>query len=293
MSAVVCPPGFDCSFAHSCPSFISSCPVGFLCSTYETLADKYIETADSHYDEFKFGFKTEKVFPEPGRYIQASCIKGFYCPNATTIYSCPEGAWCPEGSVAPIDCSSMSVCSSTSYFQINFINFLIMSLLTVLIASLSIYLKIQQSTKEKTTRSLGVTSSAGRTRYTAMPVFPDGVEMSDKSLVDSAESGQFRDYKGIQFNFKNLVVTVPSIPVVHLLDDVSGSLEAGKITCILGPSGCGKTSLFQALMRTRTSIDGDKSNDKTQSGTIDGECLYMTASLLNYDLNFHNFAILF
>jgi hypothetical protein len=279
MPVVVCPPGFDCSLVYSCPSFISSCPAGFLCSTYETLADEYIETADFRYDEFKFGEVTSQPFPEPGRYIQVSCIKGFYCPNATTISSCPEETWCPEGSVAPIDCSSMSVCSSTSYFQINFINFFIMGLLTILIASLSIYLKKQQSAKEKTTRSLAATSSAERSRYIAVPTPTDGVEMSDKTRVDCAESGKYRDYSGIEFDFKNLVVTVPTNPVTRLLDDVSGSLEAGKITCILGPSGCGKTTLFRALMQTRASTGADKSEYKTQSGTIDGEYLFhITAS---------------
>ena len=47
-----------------------------------------------------------------------------------------------------------------------------------------------------------------------------------------------------QLEVKNLSISFGDVKVIK---DISFTLEAGKIGCLLGPSGCGKTSLLRAL----------------------------------------------
>jgi hypothetical protein len=39
--------------------------------------------------------------PLPPTIPGAACLRGFYCPNSTTIVRCPAGHWCPEQMIAP------------------------------------------------------------------------------------------------------------------------------------------------------------------------------------------------
>lgn len=92
-SPVICPPGFDCAFANSCPSPFIECPPGFLCSSYADMEEK--KEIDYSYALYKslFGGTGDVVvtpnnarkFIDPDRAIQNACLKGFYCPDATTI----------------------------------------------------------------------------------------------------------------------------------------------------------------------------------------------------------------
>jgi phosphate transport system ATP-binding protein len=52
------------------------------------------------------------------------------------------------------------------------------------------------------------------------------------------------------------------IKYAHILKDVSFTIPAKKITCIIGPSGCGKTTLLKTLNRLTDSVDGVKINGK-------------------------------
>ena len=43
---------------------------------------------------------------------------------------------------------------------------------------------------------------------------------------------------------------------VPVLNDVSFSLNAGEVLCILGPNGSGKTTLFKTIMKLKQPITG-------------------------------------
>ena len=73
------------------------------------------------------------------------------------------------------------------------------------------------------------------------------------SSNSSHKAPQGREMK-IDIEFKNLSVVLAN--KMRILNDVSGSLESGKMTAIMGPSGCGKSTLISAL--TNRIKDGGK-----------------------------------
>jgi hypothetical protein len=89
--APTCPPGFDCAFLNSCPSFHLDCPAGFFCGSYENATHRAkIDFAYSTYatlynpQETVTMSNADNYVPD-GRVFQNACPAGFYCPDATTI----------------------------------------------------------------------------------------------------------------------------------------------------------------------------------------------------------------
>jgi hypothetical protein len=90
MSAPVCPPGFDCAYANSCPKLILDCPPGFLCSSYagaqhQNDIDYQYAIQLNFFDDETVTRDNKEDFIPFDRSIQTRCMPGFYCPNATTI----------------------------------------------------------------------------------------------------------------------------------------------------------------------------------------------------------------
>ena len=57
-----------------------------------------------------------------------------------------------------------------------------------------------------------------------------------------------------------------SIEGAPILKDVSVTIPANKITCIIGPSGCGKSTLLKSLNRLSDSIEGVKTSGDIRLG---------------------------
>ena len=57
-----------------------------------------------------------------------------------------------------------------------------------------------------------------------------------------------------------------SIEGSPILKDVSVTIPANKITCIIGPSGCGKSTLLKSLNRLSDSIEGVKTSGDIRLG---------------------------
>ena len=57
-----------------------------------------------------------------------------------------------------------------------------------------------------------------------------------------------------------------SIDGSPILKDVSVTIPANKITCIIGPSGCGKSTLLKSLNRLSDSIEGVKTSGDIRLG---------------------------
>lgn len=57
----------------------------------------------------------------------------------------------------------------------------------------------------------------------------------------------------IQLQLENLSVCLQQTPIIH---DISFSIDAGEIGCLLGPSGCGKTTLLRTIAGFETPDKG-------------------------------------
>lgn len=86
-----CPPGFDCALLNSCPAYIQPCPDGFFCGSYEGLKHqslmdfRYAEYAYQYVDDVTITHKNKGRYIDPDRVMQAACLDGFYCPDATSM----------------------------------------------------------------------------------------------------------------------------------------------------------------------------------------------------------------
>ena len=89
----VCPPGFDCALYNSCPQYIQPCPDGFFCGSYEgfphqgVLDLRYAELAN-FYTDITVTDGNKKKYLDKDRTFQAGCLKGFYCPDSTSMKVC-------------------------------------------------------------------------------------------------------------------------------------------------------------------------------------------------------------
>ena len=253
-----CAPGLDCSYSYSCPHFISACPSGYLCNSYEGIGNSdasLLERADKSYVKYKFqgvfgGLPDDidyKDFIEDGRYVQAWCIRGFYCPDSMSVIKCPAGNWCSEGVKEPLPCDVMSVCPSGTYFQVNFMNFLIACLSSIILLSVAFMQRKGQRKKEGESREMTMIASITLGNQVSPETYNDTENMKELKYLSS-----HLERSGIELKFRNILATSRDLnysddDTVIILDNISGELEAGKVSGILGPSGCGKSSLISIL----------------------------------------------
>eukprot|EP00981_Chlorochromonas_danica_P004890 scaffold978_cov172-Ochromonas_danica.AAC.21 len=150
----LCPPGFDCALANSCPNYILPCLDGFYCSSYSN--QPHLDDLDYRYallrtiwDAKSATWDDKEDYVVPDRAVQSMCFGGFYCPNSTTILPCTHDHWCTERTVSPFPCDDLSYCDDTqSAYQINFVNTLIMGILVVIAFTVSILLRQRQLSKD-------------------------------------------------------------------------------------------------------------------------------------------------
>ena len=257
--AVACAPGLDCAHSFYCPAYTTTCPEGSLCSSYEGLANidsSSIIKADQSYVKYKWqgkfgGLENENEYErylEDGRYIQSLCIRGFYCPDNMSIVECPAGYWCPEGVQEPIPCDILSLCPSGNYYQVNFVNFSIACILSIVIFTLAFVQKTAQLTREKASRDMETISLMNTEKVSPESSHEIEGTIMLKDVTDHQES---YSRPGIELKFRNITATSRDLQYSDddrvILDNVSGELKAGEINGILGPSGCGKSTLISVL----------------------------------------------
>jgi len=92
----------------------------------------------------------------------------------------------------------------------------------------------------------------GSASFVINPTHLDVKEMDDMS-VDTSSSRAKRELK-IDISFKDLGVEL--VDGKKILQGVTGTLKAGRMTAIMGPSGCGKSTFLSAL--TNRIKDGGK-----------------------------------
>ena len=180
-----------------------------------------------------------------------------------------------------------------SYFQINFVNFVLCGIFTFLIAAYAFLQKSSQLSREKSSKNLTTVSYVG--------AYGGDIEMIKVATADATH------VTGIEITFKSLTVTARSDSSMCLLDDVSGNLEAGTLVGnfniyiyiniyiyfnignltlvgIMGPCGCGKSTLISALR----SGGAEAKLGRVQSNTSIGLVLALSLlKLSNLSLHIH------
>jgi len=211
-----------------------------------------------------------------------ACPEGFYCPTAGEKYICPVNHVCVMGSNHPRGCMFWEKCEAEGLTRplkasgFIFASMVLGIMFTILIVGVRIQhtcvVKGRMGTDKRFAerfnafaRNLGSNNSSDRqsgdTTMSPMGNYlgedgddvvvgdredtEDGIQLSEGrrgSMIRSSETG--RQMK-IDLSFENLSVTL--VNKMKILQDVTGTLESGKMTAIMGPSGCGKSTLLNAL----------------------------------------------
>ena len=108
-----CPAALDCIWQQSCPAAVLPCPPGWLCGSYA--GSPYADALDFQYatesqskNDVDVTPANYKLFIEKGRYVQTTCLAGYYCRDSLTIDQCGVGNWCSEVPRVPRSLSSLS-----------------------------------------------------------------------------------------------------------------------------------------------------------------------------------------
>ena len=197
--------------------------------------------------------ETAWMYTEFGRYVQTSCFKQFFCPTGIDVEPCEAGFWCSEQTVSQVECDGFSICPPLSFYQINFVNLLIMILITLAIAIASMYLIRKQYHAQSLTQ---VSPARDNSLFEGTKQGPSG-QLPTNSI----------DVAGIRMKFISVTIDKGNRTI---LPGISGHLPANKVSCLLGPMSCGKSTLLQAL---RSGCNGCSSGRTILETTADGELI--------------------
>jgi ABC-type multidrug transport system ATPase subunit len=247
----ICPKGFDCTFANSCPAFTLECPEGYFCSSYS--GNSFEDKIDFSYAQSKTRLSQSSVttsnaakYAEVGKLISVACPKGFYCPNSTTIIRCEKGHYCPEGFTKPVACDGGSVCSDGATYQLNPVNIIIAAIITIILVTLSIRLYIRQTLQEKLTRA-------------SSKVSKNEVAVINASNEASTVSQVITFRAGLDFSLKGISVSLQAFGrETEILKNVECTVPSAKLAAVMGPTACGKSTLLNAMR-----LGTENSNSKT------------------------------
>lgn len=209
----------------------------------------------------------------PGNDTARACPAGSFCPTSTRIEPCPSGSFCPPLTVTPKECSPFATCptGSSRYFFVGGI-FLVL----IPFAALAVYKKLVLDAANSTERAESDRAAAADTtrRSVARPndalaPFSDSgatkralAKMTDKQAVAAASGAVAVSVDGslalagvravsnpVTLRFEKLVTTVEvEGKPKTIMQSVSGTFKAGRVSAVCGPSGAGKTTLFRILL---------------------------------------------
>ncbi|KAI9335097.1 hypothetical protein BDR26DRAFT_805095 [Obelidium mucronatum] len=233
-----CKPGFFCPFLDiSNPgTYPVGCPPTGSCFLTRT-----------------YGFACK--YPQ-GVFEPMVCPQGFYCPNYKTVVPCPQGHYCLSGQTTPTPCEFLSVCNVGTVIQQHYGLLLLVAMGDVFLFVVYILLRLREHRLTRTgTFTFIPRSSKLKDDDSKKPMARGSKKDLDATEIDAnivALTAGFHkgldDHDDLKMNyeFDGLSLTLPDGKMV--LQGVSGSIHAGRMTAIMGPSGAGKTTFMNVLM---------------------------------------------
>ncbi|KAJ3286336.1 hypothetical protein HDU79_006575, partial [Rhizoclosmatium sp. JEL0117] len=166
------------------------------------------------------------------------CPPGFYCPDYKTTVVCPTGSYCLTGQSAPTPCEFLSLCSAGTIIQQHYGFLIIIAVVDIILVLVYFILRRlesrrlnKQETEQENKKALGA----------------DDIQRNILALTAGFHKGlDGRTDLQMNYEFDDLSLTLPDGKAI--LQSVSGSINAGKMTAIMGPSGAGKTTFMNVLM---------------------------------------------
>ncbi|KAJ3177496.1 hypothetical protein HDU85_005863 [Gaertneriomyces sp. JEL0708] len=206
------------------------------------------------------------------------CPKGYHCPVGTIVpRKCESMSSCPEGSKAPLYYGGLVICLIIDLFLLCLVYFKRQHDRN---KSLRIHKLLrrfkrkvnsgeggtevdtakqgEQTDKEKDLKVFPVPAGANYAIHNAdveagdegeivvEDDVPNEAAANTSLLVDAFKTGLGGENLQINFTFENLGLKIKGGKSV--LQGVTGSIKAGRMTAIMGPSGAGKTTFMNVLM---------------------------------------------
>lgn len=214
------------------------------------------------------------------------CNEGSYCPDTVTELPCPTNYYCPKASTVPTSCPTAASCPSGSSRYFHTGAFVYLALLLVFLLFTRQIMQLIQYVLRRNSKSSSAESPA--------------VAHSSVPLKQSSATTHLTDLQVAPFNidFTDIHAKIGQKVIVN---HMSGSFRAGRLTAIIGPSGAGKSSLINALTGalpiTRGSINATLNGAPVSSlnaARVSGQMALvpqddiMIATLTVYDILLHS-----
>ncbi|ORY50030.1 hypothetical protein BCR33DRAFT_847262 [Rhizoclosmatium globosum] len=177
--------------------------------------------------------------PSAARSVRAHALpSGFYCPDYKTVTVCPEGHYCLSGQTAPTPCEFLSFCSAGTIIQQHYGFAILVAVVDVFLVA--IFLVLRQREKRRINK-------LEESQENKKALTTEDIQRNISALTAGFHKG-LEGLADLQMNydFDDLSLTLPDGK--SILQGVSGSINAGKMTAIMGPSGAGKTTFMNVLM---------------------------------------------
>ncbi|KAI9335103.1 P-loop containing nucleoside triphosphate hydrolase protein [Obelidium mucronatum] len=198
-----------------------------------------------------------------GIFEPMACPHGFYCPDHKTVLLCPEGHYCVTGQFEPTPCEFLSICNVGSIVQRHYGVLLLVGIVDVLLLLVYAILRFREmklansqhlpSPDAKTIDKDFIVADGAQvgTELVGVVAGQSGGDVEIKNNISALTAGFHKGLDGrddlqMNYEFDGLSLTLPDGKTI--LQGVSGSINAGRMTAIMGPSGAGKTTFMNVLM---------------------------------------------
>ncbi|KAI8611099.1 P-loop containing nucleoside triphosphate hydrolase protein [Chytriomyces sp. MP71] len=193
-----------------------------------------------------------------------ACPAGFYCPDYNLVLPCPKGSFCLTGSSAPTPCQFLSICGMGTVIEKHY-GILLLSILAdlaIIVYFVASYLRSVWAAKgfRSPIRRFQKDSGVHDEKETTALVRKNTLNSNDIAKNITALTAGF--HKGLEgnetlsmnYDFDSLSLRLPDGK--EILQGVTGSIKAGRMTAIMGPSGAGKTTFMNVLMGRTSRTSG-------------------------------------